>query len=122
MRGGHPPLLRLLVVMMLAACGRLSGERREATVASSVRRPRIALALRGGGPVKARPGAQQAPAAAPAEDVHPDDALAGTIPYYPPGAPPDWAQEIAEWRNMTMAEKVAKAEATYGMCIACVPH
>jgi hypothetical protein len=39
--------------------------------------------------------------------VDPDDALAGTMPYYPPGALPDWAQEIAEWRNMTMAEKVA---------------
>ena len=39
-----------------------------------------------------------------------DDAEAGKMPYYPPGSLPDWAQEIAEWRNMTMAEKLAKVE------------
>ena len=77
------------------------------------------LALRGGAPAahagaraKSRrsAGASKAAPEAPPEavpDVDPDDALAGTMPYYPPGALPDWAQEIAEWRNMTMAEKVA---------------
>ena len=117
---GFPPPLPLLMMLLAALCGRLSGEGRGAAVACSARRPSIVLALRGGGPAKARPRATGPEAAAPAagaDNVHPDDALAGTMPYYAPGDLPDWAQAIAEWRNMTMAEKVAKAEATYGMCV-----
>jgi hypothetical protein len=38
------------------------------------------------------------------------DKEAGTMPHYPPGSLPEWAHEIAEWRNMTMEERVAYAE------------
>lgn len=120
----------LLPLLMLASCGRLcgagllrpSGGWRVGNSVSKgppARRPSFVLALRGGAPAapagaraKSRraAGASKAASEAPPEaanDVDPDDALAGTMPYYPPGALPDWAQEIAEWRNMTMDEKVA---------------
>ena len=81
------------------------------------------LVLRGGGPkagrkqatpegasAKAKAGGGATAGAVTAFADQDPDALAGTMPYYPPGSLQDWAQEIAEWRNMTMEEKLAKVE------------
>ena len=87
----------------------------------SVPRAAPRLALRGGAPApssrkSARPASAASdkraatPALADRDHMADDDAEAGKMPYYPPGSLPDWAQEIAEWRNMTMAEKLAKVE------------
>ena len=65
------------------------------------------LVLRGGG--TAKPGASDDAPEPPVQDMGPDDE-AGTMPYYPPGSLPAWAQEIVQWRNMTMEERVAHIE------------
>ena len=94
----------------------------------------LVLALRGGGPKKAagkraKPSSPAAPVtsgtasagvAEVADDVNEFDAEAGTMPSFPPGSLPEWAHEIAEWRNMTMKQRVVKigqrhAEANFSM-------